>query len=169
MANNANECKDLVIEDKYNQLKTEGKDPLQVMIDMQKSLQEDLYFPTAEHESYQSLKFRDFNLRQAKDFLLMNEHALVDELHEMMDALGGIKDGISSAAWKPWKKDHKKITDIKLKDLSEGDLKELKMEAIDAWHFFMNILCTLNVSAEELTNYYFSKNKENIARQERGY
>jgi hypothetical protein len=44
-------------------------------------------------------------IREIMDFWLVNIHALNDEIHEMVDALGGIKDGSGNAVWKYWKID----------------------------------------------------------------
>ena len=58
---------------------------------------------------------------------------------------------------------------MKISDLSEDDVKELKMELVDIQHFLFNMMISVGMNAEELYNFYLSKNKENIARQERGY
>jgi len=100
---------------------------------------------------------------------MMNHHALVDELHEMMDAVGGIDDGVGNAAWKPWKSANTDIRNKKLSDLSESDMKELKMEYIDAMHFMFNSGLALGVTPKELYNYYLAKNEENWDRVRRGY
>lgn len=172
MANNANTCKDLLVHDFYKDTYAENEkpDPLQMMMDMQKKLQEDVYFPNvAEHVSYSKSKFSEFTLKELKDFLLTNEHALVDELHEMMDAVGGIKDGIGAGFWKHWKSSHKLTPEMTLKDLSPDDMKELVFEVIDAWHFFMNIFAALGLDSKTIFNFYFSKHAENINRQNNNY
>jgi hypothetical protein len=58
---------------------------------------------------------------------------------------------------------------MKISDLSEDDVKELKMELVDIQHFLFNMMISVGMNAEELYNFYLSKNKENIARQQRGY
>ena len=98
-----------------------------------------------------------------------NTHALVDEIHEATDALGGIKDGSGNAIWKYWKKDYSKYSEIKFSDLSESDQLEAKFEIIDILHFFMNMAISIGMTPEEMYNMYMAKNKENRDRQERGY
>ncbi len=85
-----------------------------------------------------------------KDMVL----ALTDELHELLNRI----------PWKPWKV--YKTGDF----LPEGDeLKEIKMEIVDILHFFINICSAFNMPAQELYDYYISKNKENLDRIDRGY
>ena len=54
-------------------------------------------------------------------------------------------------------------------DLSENDKKELQMELIDIQHFLFNMMVSVGMTPDELYNYYLSKNKENIRRQENNY
>ena len=170
MANIDNSCSELNIVDKYTEFMSEGKDPMTEMLNTQKYLQEEVYFrKTADHVSYKNTKLSEMTLAQMKDFLLTNEHALVDELHELLDSLGGIHDGIGSGFWKHWKDSHAGIPNMTLKDLTERDLKEAKMEAIDVWHFVMNVFLCLGIDSKDLCNFYFAKNKENIDRKARGY
>lgn len=177
MANEANECKDLVIEDMMSKLALKDN-PFEIMFNHQKEMQEKVYGYVVE----------DMTISQVKDYLMWNQHALVDEFHEMADALGGIKDGIhitspvpingvpatidhpkGSAAWKPWKKGHGLYKQVKLEELSDGDLLELKFEFIDMLHFFMNMGAAIGMDAKEIFNMYMTKAAENVARQERGY
>jgi phosphoribosyl-ATP pyrophosphohydrolase len=58
---------------------------------------------------------------------------------------------------------------MKISDLSDDDRKELKMELVDIQHFLFNMMISVGMNAEELYNYYISKNKENIRRQENNY
>ena len=94
---------------------------------------------------------------------------MIDEMNEVKDALGGIKDGPSNAIWKRWKKDYNKFNDIKFTDLSESDQIECKFEIIDMLHFFMNYAASIGMTPAEMYNMYMSKNEENRARQRRGY
>jgi len=100
---------------------------------------------------------------------MVTNHAIIDELHEMVDAVGGIEDGVGNAAWKPWKSKNPEIRKQKLSDLTPGDLKELKMEWIDVMHFVFNAGLAIGVSPKEFYNYYLSKNEENWNRQENNY
>ena len=113
--------------------------------------------------------FKEFNIGDLIDFLMVNNHAIIDELHEMVDAVGGIDDGVGNAAWKPWKSDNQYARQLKLSDLSPGDLKELKMEWVDVMHFVFNAGLAIGVTPKEFYNYYLSKNEENWDRQKNNY
>ena len=66
--------------------------------------------------------------------------------------------------FKPWK-DYSKMTDEEIKEAYD----KAKEEIIDAWHFFINIMLGLGMTAEELFTRYLNKHKENIKRQNEGY
>lgn len=155
MANTDNECKDLVVKDFYSNSTTHLAD----ILNNQKEMQEKTY----------GYKYADMTLSEIKDFWHMNNHAMIDEMHEAMDALGGIKDGNGPAVWKKWKKAHDSYKDLKITDLSPGDLKELHMELIDMLHFFMNYAASVGLNAEMMYNYYFAKAEENKNRQKNNY
>ena len=155
MANIDNQCKDLEVNDFYGDSKTHLAD----IMSHQKNMQEKTY----------GVKFDDMSIRDVMNFWHMNTHAVVDEIHEMTDALGGINDGSGNAVWKPWKKDHGKYDTMKVSDLSEGDLKELYMEWVDILLFFMNYAASIGLDAKTAYNYYFAKAEENVQRQKRGY
>jgi hypothetical protein len=155
MANIDNECKDLEIKDFY----ADSTSHLADIMDHQKMMQEKTY----------GIKFEEMSIRDIMNFWHVNTHAVIDEIHEMTDALGGIKDGSGNAVWKYWKKDHKKYENMKISDLSENDRKELFMEWIDILHFFINYAASIGLDAKTVYNYYFAKAEENKQRQERGY
>lgn len=165
MANQDNTCKDLQIEDLYSK----SPNTLNDIYMLQKDIQENVY-------NWDFGMLRESPLSMMKDFFMWNTHAQADEAHEAMDALGGVHDGIGSAVWKVWKKDHSKTyhkgngeIPMTFNDLSERDVKELKMELIDELHFLFNKMHAVGMTSEEVFNYYFSKNKENRDRQEKGY
>jgi NTP pyrophosphatase (non-canonical NTP hydrolase) len=150
-------CSHLLVEDSYNKSKNTLKD----LVDLQKNIQTEVY----------GYDFDEMQKRMSGilEFWKWNHLAIQSELMEAFDALGGIQDGIGNGVWKPWKKSHSKIKDIALSDLSERDLKDLKMELIDIQHFLFNLMISVGMDAEEIFNYYVAKNKENIDRQHRGY
>ena len=159
MGNVDNSCKDLEVEDLYSKSENTLKD----LYELQHDIQENVY-------GYDFEKMRnEMTLEEFRQFFDWNYHAIQDELRETFDALGGIKDGIGNGVWKPWKSSHAKLADMKFSDMSEDDKKELKMELIDIQHFLFNMMLAAGMTTDELFNYYFSKNKENRARQERGY
>ena len=159
MANTDNQCKDLIVENDY----VKSTHHLEKLMTLQKNTQENVY----------GYDFANLTLGQIKDFWLWNTRAIEDEISEAYDALGGVSNNgetsIGNAVWKPWKSNHKKGYSMKVTDLSPEDQKELKMELVDIQHFLFNMMISVGMTAEELHNFYLSKNKENIARQERGY
>ena len=90
---NFQECAHLEIKEEF---KNASKDTLGDLFNLQKTIQEDVY-------GYNFEEMRNDMSKLAK-FWQWNMWALSDEMHEAMNALGGIKDGIASGVWKPWKK-----------------------------------------------------------------
>jgi len=154
MANSDNKCADLNVKD-YSQ---EITDTLGFIYNKQVELQQRLGFD-----------FKDLTLKQIADFWMVNKHAMSDELNEMFDALGGIDDGIGAAAWKYWKQDNKKATQMKISDLSESDRLELFYEWIDGLHFYLNFAISMGMTSKDIVNLYAAKQAENLERQQRGY
>lgn len=155
MANIENSCSALEIEDLYSK----SKDTLGDIMLLQADTQKNIY----------GYNFQDMTLRELMDFWHMNNHSLIDEIHEATDALGGIKDGNGNAIWKKWKKAYDSYSDKKFVDLSERDQIECKFEIVDMLHFFINYAVSIGMTPAEMYNMYMSKNKENRARQQRGY
>ena len=154
MANEDNQCADLEVKDHYS----EGKDTFGMIYNKQRELQSRL-----------GLNYENLTLKEIAEMWMVNKHAMSDELNEMFDALGGINDGIGSAAWKYWKQDTKKAETMTVADLSEADRLELFYEWIDGLHFYMNFALAIGMTSEDIVNLYMAKQKENINRQERGY
>jgi len=154
MANSDNKCSDLNVEDFY----TGATDTFGLIYNKQKELQARLGF-----------SFEGWTLKQIADFWMVNKHAMSDELNEMFDALGGINDGIASAAWKYWKKDNIKAMSMHVEDLSDADRLELYYEWIDGLHFYMNFAISIGMTSADVVNLYMAKNAENHDRQNRGY
>tara|TARA_R110002020_G_scaffold54690_6_gene152294 strand:+ start:1848 stop:2381 length:534 start_codon:yes stop_codon:yes gene_type:complete len=177
MAKFENECKDLPIESKHTELGE--KDGWIEMYNHQKKMQEEVY----------GYDFDSMSIKRVIEFLFWNNHALNDEIHELMDAVGGINDGIKivpnkplskkeelsemvgkgNAAWKPWKRANELYRHVKLKDLSENDRKELEFEYADILHFVFNIGIVLGITPERAYDLYMAKAKENIKRQNENY
>jgi hypothetical protein len=154
MANSDNTCANLPVEDFH----TGTNDTFGLIYNKQKELQTRYGFD-----------FSGWTLKEIADFWMVNKHALSDELNEMFDSLGGVKDGIGSAAWKYWKGDNKKAAEMKVSDLSESDKLELFYEWIDGLHFYMNFAISMGMTSKDIINLYMAKNAENHDRQERGY
>ena len=155
MANIDNQCKDLEVKDFYSNSTTHLAD----IMENQKKMQEQTY----------GFNFENMSIREIMNFWHVNTHAVVDEIHEMTDALGGIKDGSGNAVWKYWKKDFSKYETMKVSDLSEEDKKELYMEFVDVIHFVFNYAASIGLDAKTVFNFYFAKAAENVKRQKDGY
>ena len=155
MANTDNKCAELEIEDLYSQ----STDTLGDILNLQSETQRTVY----------DYNFEEMSLRELMEFWHMNNHALIDEIHEATDALGGIQDGDGNAIWKKWKKAYASFSDKKFSDLSSSDQLECKFEIIDMLHFFMNYAASIGMTPQEMYNMYMSKNQENRRRQQNNY
>ena len=162
MANTDNSCAKLEIKDLHTEatFSTENIpiDTLGDILNLQAETQKNVY----------GYDFENMNLRDLMGFWHMNNHAMIDEIHEATDALGGISNG-GNAIWKRWKKAYPEYTEKKFSDLSEDDQLECKFEIIDMLHFFMNYAVSIGMTPQEMYNMYMSKNEENRERQKRGY
>lgn len=147
-------CAHLEVEDFY----TTSKDTLGDLMELQKDIQEKVYGYDFAH--VQS------TLGTVKEFIDWNYAADQDEWRELYNALGGV-DSHGSAVWKPWKSRHKEALAKPFSELSESEKKELHMEIVDRFHFFLNICLATGLDAKTLFNYYYAKNKENRERQKR--
>ncbi len=144
-----------------------GGDPLQVMLDMQKSLQVRL----ANDREY---CYHPDKLKTAGDvvgWMREQKDCIDDEFRELLTSLGemhrGDKD--ASAVWKKWKSRYTEAQNKPISEMSLEDQLEIKFELIDIMHFVFNMAIGLNMSAEEMFKLYFLKNVENFARQDSGY
>lgn len=169
-----NSCASLINDEKikecnklYEDLLSEGKDPLEYMLNAQNSLQVHL------SETVEGNKCPDdlSKIGEIYDWLRDNKVALDDEFREVVDALPGMNlpEKERSALWKKWKANHLKLREKDISELEPNELKELKFELIDMWHFFMNMMLGLRISSKELFTYYYYKNLENIRRYNSKY
>lgn len=120
-------------------------DKLELMMMMQKTLQENAY----------TYKFEDLGMEARVDFIKeMSIHA-TQEIHEMLYEL---------PYFKPWKN---------YEGMSETDIDEAftkaKGEFVDFIHFILNMALGLGMTADEMFEGYYVKNQENYRRQEEGY
>ena len=169
-----NSCANLINDEKikqcnklYEDLLSKGKDPLEYMLNAQNSLQVHL------SETVEGNKCPDdlSKIGEIYDWLRDNKVALDDEFREVVDALPGMNlpEKERSALWKKWKANHLKLREKDISELEPNELKELKFELIDMWHFFMNMMLGLRISSKELFTYYYYKNLENIRRYNSKY
>lgn len=99
--------------------------------------------------------FTDKNVEERVALIKENSIHLNQEINEMLYEL---------PYFKPWK-DYSDVDEEKANMM----IAKAKMECIDAWHFFMNIMLALGFSPAEFTVMYQAKNKENHRRQDEGY
>lgn len=100
-------------------------------------------------------RFKSCNLEVRAAFIRDHFVYLDQELQEMLYEV---------PFFKHWK-DYSKMSD---KEIAAA-YDKAKDELVDAWHFFMNLMIGLGMTADELLEGYLKKNKENIRRQEEGY
>ena len=169
-----NSCASLINDEKikecnkiYSDLLSKGKDPLEYMLNAQNSLQVHLSETVEGNKCPDNLS----KIGEIYDWLRDNKVALDDEFREVVDALPGMNlpEKERSALWKKWKANHLKLREKDISELEPNELKELKFELIDMWHFFMNMMLGLRISSKELFTYYYYKNLENIRRYNSKY
>lgn len=162
---NSPEFKEAV--EKYNELLEKGVDPFEYMLNMQ----HDLQLALAEKNVHNPRPNELFSIGQKFDWLRENKQAFDDEYREVIDALPGMEtpEKDRSAVWKRWKGKYDEIRSRTFEDLSNDELKELKFELTDAFHFFMNMFFALDMDAKEMFVYYYAKNAENHRRAKNGY
>lgn len=168
-----NECSQLIegadkAQNEYWDILGDEKDPLQVMLDMQKSLQIRLAKDKPEYNRHPD----DLaTAGEVVDWLRNQKDYIDDEFRELLTSLGGMSNGEkdASAVWKPWKSQHGERRETLITDLSPQDQLEIKFEMIDILHFVLNMFQGLGLTAEEIFKLYYLKNKHNFERQDRGY
>lgn len=98
---------------------------------------------------------KEMTEQQLTAYVKNNVFFVTEELHEMTRELPYVKE---------WK-DYSKLTD---EDIARR--KELAQEEfIDVFTFLMNIALSLELTADEIYDLYFQKNKVNHSRQDNGY
>lgn len=148
----------------YNELLSSGKDPFQVMLDMQAGLQENL------SKLYPERCLSPHKIEtvgQAVEWAREQRDSLNDEFKEFVEALPGVSaydEKARTSVWKKWKSKYPNIRDLKLADLSADDLAELQYEYIDMLHFFMNVAFVPKLDAKLIFIMYYLKNAENFDR-----
>lgn len=150
----------------YHGAMMDGKDPFQVMLEMQTGLQVAL----SEKFDWVPNPTKLETCGEMLDWMQLMDDAIADETRELYTSLGGMSNGKdASAIWKMWKKNHGEARARKFSELSPEDQLEVKFEFVDAIHFILSKMIPLGIDAQELFILYYLKNAENFARQERGY
>ena len=144
-----------------------GRDPLQMMLNMQKSLQDKLADSLGRIPRIENIKTKG----QLLDWMEDQKRAFDDEFREMVEAIAGMEKSEKerSAIWKKWKSNYEQIRAETVDSLSDFERKELLFELADMQIFYMNMMLALNVSYEDMYVLLYHKIAENFARQERGY
>lgn len=119
-------------------------DRLETMLQMQKELQSRL-----------GTDFDSLSQEDKANFMRNHRGYLADEVAEALYEM---------PFYKLWKS-YDKMSDAQLNDA----WLKVKMELVDSWHFFMNLLLCAGFTAEEFFEMYMAKNKENHRRQDAGY
>lgn len=144
-----------------------GRDPLQMMFNMQKKLQDKLADSLGRIPRIEDIKTKG----QLYDWIEDQKKAIDDEHRELVEAIAGMEKSEKdrSAIWKKWKKNHDELRNEPLSTLSDFERKELMFEVVDAFHFMLNELLALGFTSQDLFVYYYIKNAENFRRQKDGY
>lgn len=121
-----------------------AKDSIGVMLECQKAFQRRV-----------DPRCESTDLKERAAFIRDHYVYLDQELQEMLYEV---------PFFKHWK-DYSRMTNSEI----EEAYYKAKEELIDSWHFFMNLMIALNMSADEMLQMYLEKNKENIRRQNEGY
>lgn len=114
------------------------------MMDMQRDLQKRLGYDFANMDPEQRAEF----MRNNRGYL---EDEIAEALYEMPE-------------YKLWK-DYSNMSD----EAVAIAWQKVRMELIDAFHFFMNLFICAGMTAEEVFAMYVKKNRENHRRQDLGY
>ena len=94
MANIDNQCKDLEVRDYFSENGYEhSKNSLEDLYSLQAETQQ-MYFKKQGRKP-----FSEMNIGDVIDFLMVTNHAIIDELHEMVDAVGGIGWFVGWLGW----------------------------------------------------------------------
>ena len=117
---------------------------LKTIMDTQKNFQERLGF-----------NFETMTDEQRAAFMRDHRGYLADEVAEALYEM---------PFYKSWK-DYSGLTE----EAKQEAWAKVRMELVDALHFFVNLLLAAGFSADELFKTYMAKNKENHRRQDEGY
>ena len=167
-----NECSGLIegvdeAKECYEGIKAHSHDPLQVMLDMQKSLQTRL----ANDRDYCYHPDKLSTAGDVVDWMREQKDCIDDEFRELLTSLGEMSRGDkdASAVWKKWKVRYQEAQSKNISDMSDADQLEIKFEMIDILHFVLNMFIGLGLDYEEIFKLYYLKNAENFKRQDNGY
>lgn len=115
---------------------------------------------------HQGMDPESMTMTERADEMMRQQQYLLDEITELMTALGG---PFGKASWKKWKADHETVKGMYVEDLDSDEWKEVVFESADVLIFVLNILALAGVSGEEVLQAVEDKQQENLERWESGY
>jgi len=120
------------------------------MLDMQAKLQKNLAAKGC------AVDYDNADFKTKVDDITRQWRNMNTEMTELLDRL----------PWKEWKS----YSSEQLKGFESDEARlETWYEAIDVFHFFLNVCLALGIDGETFKRLYATKNKENFDRQARGY
>ena len=115
---------------------------------------------------HQGMDPESMTMTERADEIMRQQQYLLDEITELLTALGG---PFGKASWKKWKADHGMVRNMYVGDLDSDEWKEVVFESADVLIFVLNILALAGVTGEEVLQAVEDKQQENIERWESGY
>ncbi len=106
------------------------------------------------------------SITERADEIMRQQQYLLDEITEVLTALGGPYE---KASWKKWKANHENLQNMGLGDLQESEFQEVIEECADVAIFAMNIFALCSVNPNALLQVIDRKQKVNLQRWESGY
>ena len=103
-----------------------------------------------------AIDYENASFKERVDDITRQWRNMNTEMTELLDRL----------PWKEWKT----YSDEQLAGFTDDEHKlEVYYEYVDVLHFFVNVGLALGIDGEILEKLYYTKNKENFDRQNRGY
>ena len=128
------------------------------ILEMQKDLQSKLHVKNQAIKSIENIS----TLGEKCDALMYNKNALDYEFKEVLEALSASED--PSSLWKNWKQKYNETRSKLYTDLTDSQKRELQMEFVDMFCFFLNMMLVLEIDTETLFSLYKEKYKINLNR-----
>lgn len=131
---------------------------MDTILEMQKELQSKLHVKNQTIKSIDNIP----TLGEKCDALMYNKNALDYEFKEVLEALSASDD--PSSLWKNWKLKYNETRSKLYADLTPIQKRELQMEFVDMFCFFLNMMLVLEIDSETLFSLYKEKYKINLNR-----
>ena len=124
---------------------------MNTILEMQKELQSKLHVKNQTIKSIDNIP----TLGEKCDALMYNKNALDYEFKEVLEALSASDD--PSSLWKNWKLKYNETRSKLYADLTPIQKRELQMEFVDMFCFFLNMMLVLEIDSETLFSLYKEK------------